>query len=36
MPGASAPAAARGVVVNTRVSHHEYAETPGIPAREWF
>jgi len=23
-------------VENTRVSHHEYAETPGIPAREWF
>ena len=36
MPGASAPAAARGVVVNTRVSHHEYAETPGIPARNGF
>ena len=33
MPGASAPAAARVVVVNTRVSHHGYAETPGIPAR---
>ena len=24
MPGARAPAAARGVVGNTRVSHHEY------------
>ncbi len=23
-------------VVNTRVSHHEYAETPGIPARNSF
>ena len=36
MPGASAPAAARVVVVNTRVSHHGYAETPGIPARNGF
>ena len=36
MPGASAPAAARVVVVNTRVSHHGYAETPGIPARDGF
>jgi hypothetical protein len=35
MPGARAPAAARGVV-NTRVSHHGYAETPGIPARSGF
>ena len=34
MPGASAPAAARVVVVNTRVSHHGYAETPGIPAHD--
>ena len=36
MPGASAPAAARVVVVNTRVSHHGYAETPDIPARDGF
>jgi hypothetical protein len=36
MPGARAPAAARGVVVNTRVSHHGYAETPGIPAHDGF
>src|SRR5450756_2132589 len=36
MPGASAPAAARVVVVNTRVSHHGYAGTPGIPARDGF
>jgi len=35
MPGASAPAAA-WCVEDTRVSHHESAETPGIPAREWF
>jgi len=26
-----APAAARGVVVNTRVSHHGHTGTPGIP-----
>jgi hypothetical protein len=36
MPGARAPAAARVVVVSTRVSHHGYAETPGIPARNGF
>ena len=36
MPGARAPAAARGVVGSTRVSHHGYAETPGIPARNGF
>jgi hypothetical protein len=23
-------------VESTRVSHHEYARSPGIPAREWF
>ena len=32
MPGASAPAAACAAK-STRVSNHEYAETPGIPAR---
>jgi hypothetical protein len=31
MPGAGAPAAARVVVVSTRVSHHEYAGNTGIP-----
>jgi hypothetical protein len=31
MPGASAPAAARVVVVNTRVSHHGYAKHPAFP-----
>jgi hypothetical protein len=31
MPGAGAPAAARVVVVNTRVSHHGHTGTPGIP-----
>src|ERR1700744_2272566 len=31
-----APAAARGVVVNTRVSHHGYTGSPGIPARDGF
>ena len=36
MPGASAPAAARVSVESTRVSHHGYAETPGIPARNGF
>src|ERR1700677_488199 len=30
-----APAAARGVV-NTRVSHHGYTGSPGIPARNGF
>ncbi len=30
----SAPAAARVVVVNTRVSHHGYTGSPGIPARD--
>ena len=29
----SAPAAARVVVVNTRVSHHGYTGSPGVPAR---
>jgi hypothetical protein len=29
-----APAAARGVVVSTRVSHHGRTGTPGIPARD--
>src|SRR6201998_3310313 len=32
---AGAPAAARGVV-NTRVSHHGYTGSPGIPARNGF
>jgi len=31
MPGADAPAAARGVVGSTRVSHHGHAGSPGIP-----
>ena len=31
-----APAAARVVVVNTRVSHHGYTGSPGIPARNGF
>src|SRR6202035_1817743 len=31
MPGPGAPAAARVVVVNTRVSHHGHAGSPGIP-----
>jgi hypothetical protein len=31
-----APAAARGVVVSTRVSHHGRTGTPGIPARNGF
>ena len=31
-----APAAARGVVVSTRVSHHERTGSPGIPARNGF
>jgi len=30
----SAPAAARVVVVNTRVSHHGYTGSPGIPAHD--
>ena len=31
-----APVAARGVVVNTRVSPHGYPGSPGIPARNGF
>jgi len=35
MPGARAPAATCAEK-STRVSHHEYAGTPGIPARNGF
>jgi len=35
MPGASAPAATCAAK-STRVSNHEYAETPGIPAHNGF
>src|ERR1700730_13755467 len=36
MPGAGAPAAARGVVVSTRVSHHEYAGNTRHSLRNGF
>src|SRR5882757_8983147 len=36
MPGAGAPAAARGVVVSTRVSHHEYAGNTRHSPRNGF
>ena len=35
MPGVDAPAASC-VIKNTRVSHHRYTGTPGIPARNGF
>jgi hypothetical protein len=36
MPGAGAPAAARVVVVSTRVSHHEYAGNTRHSPRNGF
>jgi hypothetical protein len=36
MPGAQCTRSRACSVESTRVSHHEYAETPGIPARNGF
>src|SRR5580700_2423580 len=36
MPGARAPAASCAKVESTRVSHHGYTGSPGIPARNGF
>ena len=36
MPGAERTRTRVCSVESTRVSHHEFAGKPGIPAREWF